>query len=219
MQKDFANQYDDKITLKISKQINKTSKLILKLKNGYLLGILFNLLIAFVLSLCFYSIYNLKPANQFIYTKNGKLYESPPLDKKHLDDSEISEWYRKAVTRLFDYNFTNTNKHTANVRDLFVGAKSYNKYVDFFENSLVKKRIEKQNMVSYVGQVTPPKIELDTISGRLLWKITSEITVIMRNHIGPLKERYEVTLTLLREDLEKSSDGVGILLYQSKSIK
>jgi hypothetical protein len=161
--------------------------------------------------------------SRFVFNEDGSLDAWPEINKKDLDltqeDSDehaiIAFWSKKAVTAMFNYDYTNYVDFMHNVREYFL-LRGYNKFIDALRASNNLIAVKNGSRVAWANIVRQPKVVESVIKdGRLTWTIDMGISVTYEGLRADdlLRQNLTVTMRIVRVPVLKSL-FYGLGVYQ-----
>ena len=135
------------------------------------------LVIAMLVGVVFYQIYNRPESKYFAATADGRIMQLFPLSQPMLSPGELLQWAHRAAISAYTYNFVNYRDALQELQNNFTPAGWR-----YYENALKASRnlemvVAKKLVVSAVATGTPVIVDQAVVDGRYSWKIQIPLLV------------------------------------------
>lgn len=148
----------------------------------------------------------------------GSYFEKVPLDEANKSDKEVKQWVVDTLTETFTYTYRNMSKKPMIVSDKYDPEAL--SYIDKFINSSnLSTRLQRN--FGLIEFIPDDSVELANgkLGERLGWQAKTRGALIMYINGRPTRiGRYDIVVTLVREDVSVTKDGIIIKKIQMKEI-
>jgi hypothetical protein len=153
------------------------------------------------------------PQAQYILAdEDGRIIEDKPLNEFNMTNEEMGQWLTQAIKKSFAYDFTGVDLHPSKIKNLYT-EKGFADFKSQFDGSADVVLVVKNQAVSSVSRITPPKIKKQGYVNKgavAVVQFESSMVQMFQGYAGLNRETYKVTALIVRKNIKDYKDGIAI---------